>query len=529
MFRNSIIGRRLLLYIITFSFFITLITSAVIIYSDFRAGIRNLNASVERIEAGYLSSIAFSLWNFDRGQLSLQLKGIQNFPGIMACRVMDHNGNLVQSLGQVEDKKVVEEYFFPLQYREAGKTTQLGKLVIVVTKEELYRGLWDKIIVILVSQFFKTLAVSLFILFIVYQLITRHINKMSSWASIIKADLPDNPLILDRSPILNDELSDVSNAINHMYSSVSQYQNQLNQANQSLAENNAQLENRVKERTVDLNMMIDRLQETVSELQETQSRLVEAEKHAALGQLVAGVAHEINTPLGLCVTTQSYIQDNISNMLEQVKTGQITKTEFLDYYRLVDESLELLKDNLGRTAQLVQSFKQVAVQSEGQQMAQISLNKHIEMVILHMQPLLQTGNFEVQVHNQQPVTLTTYPNAVENVLQALIENSILHGFSQAEGRIDIEINKSGDCVELYYQDNGVGMTEEVSQKIFEPFFTTQREAGQVGLGMHVTYNVVTQLLGGNIVCCPNANGAFFQISLKDFASDKKTTLNKCSE
>ena len=528
MFRNSILGRRLLLYIITFSFFITLITSAAIIYSDFRAGIKNLNSSVERIEAVYLSSIAFSLWNFDRGQLSLQLKGIQSFPGVMACRVMDHNGNLVQSLGQVEDKKVVEEYFFPLQYQEAGITTQLGKLVIVITKEELYRSLLDKVIVILISQFFKTLTVSLFILFIVYQLITRHINKMSSWAGLIKSDLPDDPLVLDRSPVLNDELSDVSNAINRMYSSVSQYQHQLDQANKELAENNAQLENRVKARTADLNMMIDRLQETINELQDTQNRLVEAEKHAALGQLVAGVAHEINTPLGLCVTTQSYIQDNISRMLEQVKAGEITKTEFLDYYRLVDESLGLLKDNLGRTAQLVQSFKQVAVQSEGQELTQISLDEHIEMVILRMQPLLQTGSFEIQLHSSQAVSLTSYPNAIENVLQTLIENSIRHGFPQAEGKIDIEINKSGGSIELYYQDNGIGMTEEVSQKIFEPFFTTQRDSGQVGLGMHMVYNVVTQLLGGNIVCSPNADGAFFQISLKDFVSDKKTSLNNQS-
>lgn len=521
MFNQSALGRRLLLYIITFSFFITLITSGTIIYSDYRAGVKTLNSSIERIEAVYLPSIAFSLWNFDYGQLLLQLKGIDNFPGVIACRVLDEKGSLVRAHGEVEDHKVVEEFYFPLTFNDSGKDQDLGKLVIAITKEEIYKSLISKVIVILVSQFFKTLAVSLFILFIVYQLITRHINKMSLWAKDTKSNVLNDGLILDRSPLLHDELTQVTSAINVMHTRILEDKKKLDLVNQELELNNAELENRVNSRTFELNNMITRLQETIDELTETQGKLIEAEKHAALGQLVAGVAHEINTPLGLCVTTQSYIQDNIAKMQDKVASGNMTKNQFMDCYDLVNDSMALLKTNLSRASELVHSFKQVAAQADNQELDEVNVQQQIELAQLHLSSTFQAGNYSLEINGNAELSINSYPTAVESVLQTLLQNSLHHGFPNHKGHITIEFTRSGEMLELYYQDDGIGIPEEDKERIFDPFFTTGRDKGHTGLGLNMAFNIVTQLLGGTIILSPTERGVFFQITLQDFTNDKK--------
>ncbi len=521
--KSSILGRRLLLYIIIFSFFITLITSAFIIYSDYKAEIKQIDSSISRIEAVYLPTLSFSLWNYDYNQLLLQLTGISNFPGVVACQVIDEKGNQLESVGVIKDHEIIEQFHFPLTYIDQGENQKLGKLVIAITKEEIYKNLISKIIVIIGSQFFKTITVSLFILSLVYHMITRHLNKMSNWARSFDIEGFDNNLLLDRSPLNYDEITIVTNAINQLRNRVHQYHTEANSSQAALKTLNDELESRVQDRTQDLNSMISRLNETIDELQTTQDKLIDAEKHAALGQLVAGVAHEINTPLGLCVTTQSFIQDNISNMEQKIITGDLNQSDLIECYQTLNEGLNLLKENLGKASHLVDSFKQVAVDTHAEAIEAVNIYAQIEVAQAQLHTELMAGNYQVKVDCEPTLAIYSYPNAICTIIQTLIQNSIDHAFSNQAGTITIEANYSGAALEIYYKDNGCGISQEVSGKIFNPFFTTSRSKGNSGLGMHTLHNIITQILGGSIICTPSKEGAFFQIVIKDF---KPNTIHK---
>lgn len=520
MMRNSILGRKLLLSIISFSFFITLIASSIILYADYKAGIKQISSSINRIESVYLPSLSFSLWNFDYKQIILQLKGINNFPGVIASQVIDDKGHLVKSVGNIKENELVEQYHFPLLFSDEGEKQKLGELVIAITKAGIYKSLVDKAIVILSSQFFKTITVSLFILFIVYQMITRHLNHMSNWARDLNITKLNQELILDRSPLNKDEITIVTSAINQLINKVHKYHDGMKHSENELKLLNQDLEDRVADRTKELNKMISRLNDTIEELQLTQSKLIEAEKHAALGQLVAGVAHEINTPLGLCVTTQSYIEDNISAMQQKVISGNISKTEFIDCYQILVEGLGLLKDNLGKASNLISNFKQVAVDTNAESIETVNILSQIEAAKELVQEELSNGQYDVIINCPKDLNISSYPNAIAGILTTLFRKSLQHAFRDRSGIIEIEASYSGNSLELYYKDNGIGVNKEVAEKIFDPFFTTSRGKGSTGLGMHTLYNIITQLLGGSITCIPSEQGIFFQIILKDFSFTK---------
>ena len=517
MLKNSTLGRRLLLYIISFSFFITLIASSIIIYSDYKAGLKQIDSSISQIQTVYLPSLAFGLWNYDHKQLALQLKGLNNFPGIIASRVLDDKGDLIKSVGDISQHEIIEQFHFALIFEEHGEAQQLGELIIAINKEELYNSLIDKIIIILSSQFVKTITVSFFILFIVYHMITRHLNEMSRWARSMNIEEFDQSLILDRSPFYNDELSVVSRAINHLRNKVNIYHNGMVESQNDLKSLNQELENRVQSRTQDLNSMISRLNDTIEELQLTQNKLIEAEKHAALGQLVTGVAHEINTPLGLCVTTQSYIEDNIASMQKKVISGNISKAEFIECYKTLVEGLDLLKDNLGKASHLINNFKQIAVDTNAECIELVNIHSQIVLAEGQLSQELLQGDYQILVSCPEDLTIHSYPNAIIGIIRTLIQKSLQHGFPDEKGLINIEVSYSGNCLELYYKDNGIGVSKDIAEKIFDPFFTTSRGKGNTGLGMHTLYNIITQLLGGSIVCFPSDQGIFYQIILKNYS------------
>lgn len=520
MLKHSILGRRLLLYIISFSFFITLIASAIIIYSDYKAGLKQIDSSISSIQTVYLPSIAFGVWKYDYKQITLQLNGLNNFPGIMASKIVDDKGSLIKSVGIMNKHEITEQFHFPLVYEEHGESEVLGELTIAITKKELYSSLIDKVIIILLSQFVKTLTVSSFILFIVYQMITRHLNEMSRWARSMKVEEFDQALILDRSPFNNDELTVVSQAVNQLRSKVNKYHNEMLVSQNNLKSLNQELESRVKERTKDLNHMITRLNDAIEELQLTQRKLIETEKHAALGQLVAGVAHEINTPLGLCVTTQSYIEDSIQSMHEKVLDDNISKVEFIEYYDTLVEGLDLLKSNLERASHLINNFKQIAVDVNAECIEFVTMTSLIHSAQAQLSHELDQGDYQIQINCPDDLSIHTYPNAVIGIIRTLIKKSLQHAFADNQGIIQIKISHSGNRLELYYKDNGTGVNREVADKIFDPFFTTTRGKGNSGLGMHTLYNIITQLLGGSITCFPSDKGIFYQIFLQDFSQDE---------
>lgn len=271
---------------------------------------------------------------------------------------------------------------------------------------------------------------------------------------------------------------------------------------------NENLERKVKERTQEL-------QQSMEKLEQTQEHLIETEKLASLGGLVAGVAHEINTPVGLSLTGITHFSDITKKLKKDYENGDLGEDEFNSY---IDTSYNLAKTirlNLEKTAHLVKSFKQVAVDQSVEEKREIKLNKYVNEVVLSLHNKLKQTKIDVVVNCPKELTISSYPGDISQILTNLIMNSLIHGFNKDdEGSIQIDVTKENESLKIIYKDSGKGIPTENLKKIYEPFFTTNREGGGSGLGLNIIYNLVTKKLGGVIVCdSKEGEGVTFTMTL----------------
>ena len=258
-------------------------------------------------------------------------------------------------------------------------------------------------------------------------------------------------------------------------------------------------EEREHEFNVKLAQTVSELQSSLELLRETQHHLVQSEKMAALGGLVAGVAHEINTPVGIGVTAASLLEEKTRKCAALFATQTMKRSDLEAYFRLALESSEMILSNLGRASDLIQRFKQVAVDQSCEEINTFRLKECLENHIMSLRPMLKKGAHSVQLQCHEDVVLKSYAGALGQIISILIMNSLLHGFEEIdEGAISVDVVDQANDIVLTYRDNGKGIQKEHLEHIFEPFFTTKRNHGGTGLGLHILYNLVTQTLGGRI-------------------------------
>lgn len=266
----------------------------------------------------------------------------------------------------------------------------------------------------------------------------------------------------------------------------------------ALEQNFTQLENRVQERTAQLQAVNYTMKATLDQLQHTQRNLIQSEKLAALGALVAGIAHELNTPIGNGLTVATSLCDSCSEMKKQMQTG-LTKSALEKFLRDMDEGSQLVNRNLEKASELVSSFKQVAVDRTSAQRRKFSLREILNETRLTVSPIFKRTPFIVDVDVVEDVTLDGYPGPLGQVITNLLNNAVIHAFDGRDhGRVVLAVTKLADGVRLTVADDGVGIPEEHQAKIFDPFFTTKLGAGGNGLGMHIVHNIITGVLGGTI-------------------------------
>jgi len=255
------------------------------------------------------------------------------------------------------------------------------------------------------------------------------------------------------------------------------------------------------------------LAEVNKQLKSAQKQLVESEKMAALGSLVAGVAHEINTPLGVGVTAASILSDRIDEFNVEYQSGQLKRASLDELLSDAKESSGMILRNLERASELVRNFKQVAVDQSGEGRRQFELKAYLEELSQSLLPQLKHDHHQIIIQADEKINLDSYPGLLAQVMTNLIMNSVIHGFKgKTEGKIHIVLEQREAQVFIDYQDDGVGLNDEQSEKVFEPFFTTIRGAGGSGLGMSISYNLVVNKLKGTIACVESSHGAHFKIS-----------------
>ncbi|MBC3932468.1 sensor histidine kinase [Undibacterium curvum] len=241
------------------------------------------------------------------------------------------------------------------------------------------------------------------------------------------------------------------------------------------------------------------LSQTLKALTSAQSELINQEKLASLGRLVAGVAHEINTPLGICVTATSHLVEEVAILRKHFTSGQLSQQELAEFLDICDQSLRILTTNSQRGATLVRSFKQVAVDQSHEMLREFNLRSYLEETLQALQPKLRGNTVSVQLSCADDIRLHSFPGAISQIITNLFVNSLVHGLEQREdGRITICATQDGDTLILLFEDNGKGVASEELRHLFEPFYTTKRGQGGSGLGTHIVYNLVTVRLGGQI-------------------------------
>ncbi|PWC38775.1 AAA family ATPase [Azospirillum sp. TSO22-1] len=273
-----------------------------------------------------------------------------------------------------------------------------------------------------------------------------------------------------------------------------------------MADINSTLERQVAERTHALSQQSAVLSRTLDEvraaheqLKLTQQQLVQAEKLAALGQLVAGVAHEINTPLGVAVTGASHLVDETARIQALARDGRVRRSDFDLYLESAGELAGLLLTNVARAGELVQSFKLVAADQTGDDRRAFTLKSWLDDLMTSLSPSWKRAGHSVCLDCPDGVTLDSYPGALAQVLTNLTKNALDHAFPNGRaGRISLSVQPLEGAVEMVFADDGAGIAAEHRAKVFDPFFTTRRNVGNTGLGLHITYNLVTSRLGGEI-------------------------------
>jgi signal transduction histidine kinase len=270
------------------------------------------------------------------------------------------------------------------------------------------------------------------------------------------------------------------------------------------------------------------LASALDNLRRTQEELIQKEKLASLGELVAGIAHELNTPIGNCITMITTLAEKSHQLSENYKTG-LRRSDLEMFITDTVHSSDILVRNLNRAAELVTSFKQVAIDQTSSMRRRFAVDDYLAELLTAIRPSLK-HSYLINQKIQPGLVVDSYPGAFSQVITHLVSNAVLHGFDGRDGGV-ISITAHGidsDSVELVFSDDGNGIGTESQHFIFDPFYTTKRNLGGIGLGLHVVHNIVTGLLGGHIRMQSRLGiGTTFYLTLPRIApQDKKTPESK---
>lgn len=339
-------------------------------------------------------------------------------------------------------------------------------------------------------------AISILLAFMFIRRISQPLSALSGYASKLAAKDFSAELHVSSS----DEIGLLANTMKDM----------ARDLNKSYEE----LEAKVQERTAELSVAKGSAEQSLAQLQQAQKQLVETEKMAALGGLVAGIAHEINTPVGVGITAATHLQGKLEDLVKEFRAGAMKKSDLEKFFDMSTETIGITILNMNRAAELIASFKQVAVDQSSDDRRRFNLKKYLDEVLLSLKHEYKRTKHRIEVLGADDVEVDTCPGALSQIATNLLMNSLIHAYDKDdEGHIVFNITRSNGTAVLTYSDNGKGIPKENLPRIFEPFFTTRRGKGGSGLGMHIVYNLVNGKLNGKITCESEvAKGTTFHIA-----------------
>lgn len=496
-------------------------------YLQYRQSQQAVAAELAVLQQTFNESVSYSMWNVDGEALSATISGMLRMPSVTRVIVRSTTSEVARDMSSTDPAKrgvlgrgSIVSSRMPLSFTQGGQTTALGTLEIESNGAATLNRLKPVVVFAAMSALIKTVVLILLVRRYFARVLSGPLYEIARRAGAIDPKrLNQQPLPVPPGP--RDELGVISDAINRLTAEVSSTVAALEAMNQGL-------ESQVESRTAQLRSAYAELEherqdlsaevalrkaredqlgeshasltQTIEDLRLAQQSLVQSEKMAALGGLVAGISHEINTPIGLGLTGASHFQYMVEQLEARFREGKLEEPQF---ERFLADSRELSRSicvSLEKAAALVRSFKLVAVDQTHDEARQFVVLDYLNDVVMTFHPALRQARARVSVACDHQLTVRSFPGAWSQTISNLISNSLAHAFdaTTVDPAIAIEVTQSAGEVVLNYRDNGRGMTAATAKKVFDPFFTTNRQGGGSGLGMHIVYNLVLQKLQGSI-------------------------------
>jgi len=507
-FSNNKLTNRVLIYVLLCSSLLSVISTGVQLYIDYNKELSSLDTRFNNIKNSYLQSISTSLWDFNEPLVNQQIKGIVDLPNIRYVKITTTFGKEYEFGAPVAYVSKREEY--PIVYED----NDIGILLIQADYKDIEEQLIQKAGYILTAEFIKIFIVAFLVVFIIHWLITRHLFLITSYSQNLTLDNLNHSLLLKNRPSKKDELDFLVDAINEMTTKINDDVEKLEKAEDALLQLNGELEVKVYDRTSMLEKSNEQLQSSLDDLTIAKDQLVQSEKMASLGQLVAGVAHEVNTPLGICVTSISALKEKVNDLINLIESGNLTKSKLMSTLNLLIEYQQIVERSLDKAVNLIRGFKSVAVEQHTDPEININLSQHINDVVNTVKTLFKRKKYNITIDLDDSLELVTFPSAWNQILTNFLMNSHIHGFEGRDGgNIALNFEEVGEMLIFTYSDNGKGLHQDVKHRIFDPFVTTKRGQGGTGLGMNIVFNLVDAKLGGKVEYIETEEGCAFKITV----------------
>lgn len=465
---------------------------------------RDLQRDLYRSADVLAISLATPLWDVNQPAAEVLIKSLTDDSRYVAATV--HEKDTIRAFVETQRLSGVVGETRTLTKPITREGIVIGKVSLTMTKRPYLEQLDNEIRHELWRVTGTLLSSLLLILWVIRNRILKPMDLLTRAAEELSAGKLDTQLSISS----RDEIGRVGNAMERMR------QGLLN-AFEALRLHASTLEDRVTQRTNELQNTNAELTNTLNHLKNAQSSLVESEKLASLGRLVAGVAHELNTPLGNAITVVSTIEDRFSELTAKVNNGTtLRKSELIELLNNTQKGHDLLRRNVEKAAELIRDFKQVAIDQSSEMRRHFDAKQVIEETLITIRPRFKHSPFKIETSLAEEIVMDSFPGPFGQVLTNLMLNSLTHAFEdRSSGTVRLTARQVTDsCVQILCEDDGIGMKESVRKRIFDPFFTTKMGRGGSGLGLNIVHNIVTGLLGGRIaVTSLPGQGTRFEITL----------------
>jgi signal transduction histidine kinase len=515
----------------------------------------HIESELQTLKNTFSTSLTRAIWELNTPQAISIAEGLMELPIVEGVQIRDENGKYIADIGRTNKQAstpvgtgVMKDhpggtfgYSFPLIFEFSGRTSNVGDVTLYSSVGIIFSRIEVGIFFLIGNAIIKTAFLVFLFLNAFRQMLTDPLAELTQQISEFDVDRPEASKLHVRIDDDN-ELKLLQTSYNELVDDLINFkqklkfaQDDLTDANRKLDDQNISLEQEVAKKTASLSkIMLDleqqkdeliikqrelrqenenrqyiedelrkrnkELAESMETLQLAKDQLVESERMASLGGLVAGIAHDVNTPLGVGVTAASFMQERIKKLNLAFEDKKLTSRTMSLFLTEAQQTTTLLLSNLNRASELVSSFKQVAVDQTSEAERDVDLKLYIQEVVQSLAPNFKKTKHKIEVSCPDDLVIRCAPGVIAQIFTNMIMNSLIHGFeNKKQGMIKIDIRNDGETITVHYKDNGKGLSQELLERHFDAFFTTKRGKGGSGLGTHIMYNLVTQTLGGQIV------------------------------